>query len=91
MANSEKKKPFAEMLRRRNVQGAVWQNVDSKGAAHYSVGVTRSYKDSDGNWKSETLYVPHEDIPRMIAVLQEADTAIYEALQQDYEAKKEAA
>lgn len=83
-----KKTPFKEMTRRRNVQGAIWKNTDSKGVPYYNLGVTRSYKDKDDNWQNETLYVPLDDIPRMIGVLQEAETAIYEQMQVDYEGKQ---
>jgi hypothetical protein len=82
------KKPFLEMTRRRNIQGAIWDNQDSNGETHYSVGVTRSYKDKDEAWQDDTLYVPLDDIPRLIGVLREAETAIYQQLQVDYQEKK---
>lgn len=84
-----KKAPFKEMTRRRNVQGAIWRHVDGNGVPYYTVGITRSYKDRDENWQNETIYVPLDDIPRMVGVLQEAESAIYEQVQSDYEANKE--
>jgi len=84
------KTPEREMLRRRNIQGALWKHADSDGNPIYSLGVTRSYK-KDGKWHNETLYLGADDIPRMVAVLQEGETAIYERLQQDYEQSKEEA
>ncbi len=86
MADSQKKTPVRETLRRRNVQGALWRHKDSDGNPVYSLGVTRSYK-KDGAWHNETLYVGADDIPKVIAVLQEGETAIYEELQKDYERK----
>ncbi len=83
-----KNTPFREVTRRRNVQGAIWRHTDGKGIPYYSLGVTRSYKDRDEKWQNENIYVPLDDIPRMIGVLQEAETAIYEQLQVDYEANK---
>jgi len=82
-----KKTPFKEMTRRRNIQGAIWRNVDSKEVPYYNLGLTRSYKDKDDNWQNETLYIPLDDIPRVIGVLQEAEAAIYQQMQVDYEEK----
>jgi len=76
------------MTRRGNIQGAIWDNVDRSGTTHYAVGVTRSYKNKEEDWQDDALYVPLDDIPRMIGILQEAETAIYSQLQIDYQAKK---
>lgn len=84
-----KKKPFFGLLRRRNVEGAVWQNVDSNDVSYYVASVSRSYKDKEGNWNGDVLYVPLDDIPRVIAVLQEAEQKMYEQLQADYEANRD--
>lgn len=84
------KTPEREMLRRRNVQGAIWKHTDSDGNPIYSLGVTRSYK-KDGKWHNETLYLGPDDIPKVVAVLQEGETTIYELMQQDYEQTKEEA
>lgn len=91
MANSQKKRPIAEALRRRNIQGALWQNHDGNQRPFYVASVTRSYKDSDQQWQNENLFVPLDDIPKVIAVLQEIETAAYEQLQADYEAGQEEA
>lgn len=88
MANSDKKTPVRETLRRRNVQGALWRHHDSDGNPVYSFGVTRSYK-KDGKWHNETLYVGADDIPKVIATLQEGETAMYEEMQRDYERKND--
>lgn len=88
---SQKKRPIAEATRRRNVQGALWQNQDSNGNPFYVSGVTRSYKDSSDNWQNETLHVPLDDIPRVIEVLRELEARAYEQIQEDYEANKNAA
>ena len=90
-SSQQKKKPFFGLLRRRNIDGAVWQNHDSDNRPFYTASVTRSYKDKDGKWQNETLYVPLDDIPRVMAVLQEAETKMYEQIQVDYEASREAA
>jgi len=86
----QKKKPFFGLLRRRNVEGAVWQNLDSNGSPFYVASVTRSYKVND-EWNNDSLYVPLDDIPRVIAVLEEAQQRMYEQIQADYEANREAA
>jgi len=91
MAQQAKKKPFSGLLRRRNIEGAVWQNHDGNGKPFYVASVTRSYKDKDDNWQNDSLYVPLDDIPRVIAVLQEAEQRMYEQLQADYEASREEA
>ncbi len=88
---ADKKSPVKEMLRRRNVQGAIWKHTDSNGATNYTVGVTKSYKDKNGNWQNETLYLSVDDIPKVIATLQEAETTMYELIQSDYDKSKEAA
>ena len=84
----QKKRPFFGLLRRRNVEGAVWQNHDSNGSPFYVASVSRSYK-VDEEWNSDTLYVPLDDIPRVIAVLEEAQQRMYEQIQADYEASRE--
>lgn len=84
-----KKKPHAQLLRRRNIEGAVWRNEDNNGVPFYVAGVTRSYRDRDKQWRNDTLYVPLDDIPRVIALLQEAETRMYEQLQTDYEATRD--
>ena len=89
MAKSTRTKPFCTLLRRRNVDGAVWRNRDSNGSPFYVASVNRSYKLADGTWKNETLYVPLDDIPRVIAVLQEAEQKMYEAIDEDYKASRD--
>lgn len=89
MAQSTKT-PEREMLRRRNVQGAIWKHDGSDGIPTYSLGVTRSYK-KDGKWHNETLYLGADDIPKVVAVLQEGETTMYELMQQDYEQSKDEA
>ncbi len=90
MANSQtKKRPIREALRRRNVQGALWQNHDGNGKPFYVASATRSYKDDKQQWQNETIYVPLDDIPRLISVLTEMETAAYEQIQIDYEASQE--
>ncbi len=83
-----KKRPFCEATRRRNIQGALWQNFNgTDGSAFYSPSVTRSYKDEHDQWHNEVLHLPLDDIPRMIAVLQELETKAYEQMQVDYQAR----
>ena len=91
MATTNKKRPFCDALRRRNIQGALWQNHDGNGKPFYVSSVTRSYKDDKQQWVNETLHVPLDDIPKVIAVLKELETAAYQQMQVDYEANKEAA
>ncbi|QEG36249.1 hypothetical protein [Bythopirellula goksoeyrii] len=79
-----KKRPFSEAVRRRNIQGALWQNFDGNGNPFYTPSVTRSYKDQNDQWQNEVLHVPLDDIPRVIAVLQEMETKAYEQMQVDY-------
>lgn len=85
-----KKRPHAEALRRRNIQGALWQNHDGDGNAFYVTSVTRSYKNGDGEWQNEVLYVPLDDAPRVCEVLRELETKAYEAIEADYQAAREA-
>lgn len=86
----QKKKPFFGLLRRRNVEGAVWQNRDANGSPFYVASVSRSYKIEE-EWTNDTLYVPLDDIPRVIAVLEEAQQRMYEQIQADYVASREEA
>lgn len=80
-----KKQPFCEATRRRNIQGALWQNVSSAdGSAYYNASLTRSYKDERDQWHNEILNVSLDDIPKVIAVLQELETKAYEQMQADY-------
>ena len=87
----QKKRPFCEATRRRNIQGALWQNHDGNGKPFYVSSVTRSYKDDRDQWKNEVLHVPLDDIPKVIAVLQELETKAYQQVEADYQAKREEA
>lgn len=81
--------PVYTPTRRRNVQGALWANQDGKGRNYYVATITRSYKDGD-EWKDQTLRVPLDDIPRIIAVLQELETKAYVFMEGDFnESKRE--
>lgn len=84
-----KKRPHAEALRRRNIQGALWQNRDGDGNAFYVASVTRSYKDGDGKWQNEVLHVPLDDIPRVSEVLRELETRAYQSIEADYQASRD--
>lgn len=88
---SARKRPHAEALRRRNIQGALWQNRDGDGKAFYVASVTRSYKDGDGNWQNEVLQVPLDDIPRVREVLRELETRAYQSIEADYQASRDEA
>jgi len=88
---TQKKKPFAAALRRRNIQGALWQNHDGNSNPFYVPSVTRSYQDQNDKWQNEVLNVPLDDIPKVIAVLQQLETMAYTQLQADYEAKQQEA
>ncbi|QEG36071.1 hypothetical protein [Bythopirellula goksoeyrii] len=82
-----KKRPFTEATRRRNIQGALWQNFDGNGNAFYAPSVTRSYRDQNDKWQNEVLHLSLDDIPRVIAVLRELETKAYEQMQVDYAAR----
>ena len=85
---SRKKRPFCEATRRRNIQGALWQNFNgSDGTPFYVPSVTRSYKDERDNWQNEILHVPLDDIPKVIAVLQELEAKAYQQMQADYQSR----
>lgn len=88
---AKKKRPFSEATRRRNIQGALWQNYDGSGNPFYVSSVTRSYKDSNDRWQNESLHVPLDDIPKVIAVLKQLEAQAYEQMQVDYDAKQGAA
>lgn len=85
-----KKKPIAEATRRRNIQGALWQH-SKEGNNYYVAGLTRSEKDKEGNWSNETIYVPLDDIPKAIAILQELETEAYEIIEETYRKSQDAA
>ena len=83
-----KKRPFCEATRRRNIQGALWQNFNrSDGSAFYNASVTRSYKDEREQWQNETLHLSLDDIPKLIGVLQELESQAYQQLQAHYDAR----
>lgn len=81
-----KKRPFCEATRRRNIQGALWQNRDGNGNPFYVTSLTRSYKDKNDQWQNEIVYLPLDDVPRAIAVLRELETTAYRQMQADYDA-----
>jgi len=89
---TKKKQPFREALRRRSVQGALWRNTRQEDngdiVPFYTPSVTRSYKDKNGEWQNETLYVPLDDVEKVVEVLREMATAAYQQMQADYEARK---
>ena len=89
MSQQQKKRPVAEAVRRRNIQGALWQNHDGNGNAFYVSSVTRSFQDRNDKWQNDTLHVPLDDIPKVIAILQEMEQEAYQRMQADYDAKQQ--
>lgn len=89
MANSTIR-PVEELVRRRNIKGAIWRHTNDDGKPYYSLGITRSRKDSKGAWHDKTLYLSVDDIPKVVALLKEGETEIYQRITQDY-AEQEAA
>lgn len=57
MSNSQQ--PI-DQIRIRNVRAAIWSNTTKEGRTFYSVTVSRSYRDADGNWKDTTSFSPTE-------------------------------
>ncbi len=91
MTTQQKKRPIAEATRRRNIQGALWQNRDGNGNPFYVSSVTRSHKDSNDQWHNESIHVPLDDIPKVIAVLKDLEAKAYEQMQVDYDTSKQGA
>jgi len=87
---AKKSELVCEALRRRNVRGALWRHADVDQRVSYTLAITRSSKNTQGEWKDETIYLPLEDGPRARAILAELETTAYEEMQIDYEERKKA-
>lgn len=62
----EGQKPI-EKIRVGAVTATIWKNTvkkDNKTFENYSIGVSRSYKNKDGEWKETNSYAP-SDLPKL--------------------------
>lgn len=84
-------RPVFEALRRRGIEGALWRHATEDGRHTYSVSVSRSHKNANGEWTSDVVYALVDDISRIRGVLNELENKAYELMQSDYEASKRAA
>ena len=74
-----KKQPVKKM-RSGKVQASIWMNETTNGVM-YTVSITRSYRDSEGNWKS-TPTISQNDLGSVVLVSVAANLWIQSALQQ---------
>lgn len=77
MANN---KP-AKKIRNGNVQVSIWRN-ETKNGVMYTVSISRSYRDSEGNWKS-TPTISQNDLGNVMMAIIAATTWIQSMLQQE--------
>jgi len=75
----EKRQPF-HRIRMRSVTGAIWQNRSQEGNTWFSVTLTRSYRDGQGNWHS-TQSLSGPDLLVAAEVLRECFAWICDATQ----------
>src|SRR5262249_35393100 len=71
MTEFEKNRPFLE-LKCGRVQGSIWDREASDGEIRYSLTLTRSWKDPEGNWHQLTHLDP-EDLLHVKEVLAKAE------------------
>lgn len=54
----------------------VWRNTTQDGKVLHSTEFTRSYQDSEGNWKNGTSF-NHQDLPVLEKLLERAELFIF--------------
>jgi len=67
---NEKKQPKLT-LRVGGVRAIVWENTNKENEVFNTIALERSYKDKDDKWQTTNTYRIN-DLPKLIAVLQEA-------------------
>jgi hypothetical protein len=78
----EKKKPPIATFRLGQVKASVWSNRNqSKNKTYYSVTVTRSYTDQNGQWQDTGSFMAHH-IPLVLKVLEHAYAYVYDLQRQ---------
>ncbi|TWU00472.1 hypothetical protein Pla108_14230 [Botrimarina colliarenosi] len=70
-------KPFAT-LRDGAIKATVWSNPTEEGRVRYSVDISRSYTDKDGNWH-DTHYFGRNELLRVAHLAGKAYDAIAQA------------
>ena len=65
-------KPIKEFRTHNHIRAAVWANPSEKGdRPRLSVSVDKSYRDSEGSWKTSHTYFPRE-LPELRLVIDQA-------------------
>lgn len=55
-----------------NVRVTVWENRNAEGRTYHSLDLERSYRDKDGEWRSQNINLHANEIPKVTAALQQA-------------------
>jgi hypothetical protein len=76
---AEEKQQPVHAVRLRNVRAAVWANRN-EGGTYYTVTLSRSYRDQEGNWHTSESF-GRDDLLLLAKVADVAHTWIWEQLQ----------
>ena len=87
MTSLNKKGPVYKQ-KSHGVEVAVWKRENEDGKAFYSVSATRSYRDSDGNWKTTSSF-NLEDKDLLIDYLVRAFRFAQDSLDADREQRRQ--
>jgi hypothetical protein len=79
---SEKNGPLYDLRSGGRVQGSIWDREGPNGETRYTVSVSRSYKDKEGNWQRVSSF-DLEDLPHLKVVLAKAEQILKEELGQN--------
>jgi hypothetical protein len=80
-ANGEAKNQPIQIVRIRNLRGAIWRNESGEGQTYYTVTLSRLYKDGDG-WRSSAS-LGRDDLLIAAKVLDQCHTWITFTQQND--------
>ena len=72
--NGEKKNPLVQRIRCGSVGLSIFENISQQNnepALYYTVDISRSYRDREGNWKSTSSFYKSQ-LPQLIYVCQRA-------------------
>lgn len=75
--NTKTNKPLAT-LRDGAIKATIWTNKNDEGRIRYSIDISRSYTDKDGNWH-DTHYFGRNELLRVGRLARKAYDAIDEA------------
>jgi hypothetical protein len=89
--SGERSKPMAENQNEKNgplydlrsgrVQGSIWDREGPSGETRFTLSLSRSYKDKEGNWQRVSSFDP-DDLPHVKEVLHKAEEILKEELGQ---------